>query len=341
MFWTILSVGLSLGAIGYLLQYIDLKRFVDLTATLPLWVPPVALAVYLFLQACRAARYRTLLVLGHRSWTILCPLTMYHNFLSQTLPLRAGEVSYIALVRRYLGRRSSEGVSSLASARLFDLLIVVVAGLSGLIVVGGRWEGASYTLTMAFLAVLLVLLLVTMYYAGSLFRFGLRGWPMVVAMGPWRGWGLLDVVGTRLQEVPGQLERIRSPGLLCRILALSLCTYGASLSFNLVILWGIGVDQNGGALMVVISIVMISSWFPFSLSGIGVIEGGWAVGLVALTDIDPTQAATIGIFMHGSQVMATAVTGLAGLGILLMVDKSRALESRTPDVVAPQAIESD
>ena len=42
---------------------------------------------------------------------------------------------------------------------------------------------------------------------------------------------------------------------------------------------------------------MIAAWFPFSLSGFGVIEGSWAASLVMFTDME-VGACTLSWVVH-------------------------------------------
>ncbi|MBZ0302904.1 MAG: hypothetical protein K8J31_24375, partial [Anaerolineae bacterium] len=49
-----------------------------------------------------------------------------------------------------------------------------------------------------------------------------------------------------------------------------------------------------------------------TISGLGMIEGGWTFGLVTLAGYDVGQAASIGFFLHGCQIVCAVTTGLIG-----------------------------
>ena len=316
--WTFLSLIVSVFLIGYLLRYVDLHSFVAVAERVPPWVLVLAFGLYLFLNFCRALRFRTLLDQRHLPFKILFPVVLYHNFLFRTLPFMTGEISYVVLLRRYLGQRASEGISSLAGARLLELLLVIMGGMVGILSVGVQAFENSARLV-GFFFLLLLGLATILYFAGPLSAIAVRGWQRATSIGPWRHFGILTRIGEKLEEIPDQLERIRQPATFGKTLALSFLTYGSSLSFNLILLWATGIKQSIGILLLVNTMVMIAAWLPISLSGFGIIEGGWAVGLVALAGLGREQAATVAFFMHGSQVIATMLSGGIGLALLLRI----------------------
>ena len=140
--------------------------------------------------------------------------------------------------------------------------------------------------------------------------------PCIVRIYPWRHTTLLDSAGHKLGEVSLQLDRFRCLWLLLKALTLSLCTYGINVSCHLLLLSTLNVNQRLSVLLVVISIVMIAAWFPFSLSGFGVIEGSWAGSLVMFTDMEVGAALSVGFFIHCCQVFMISLLGLLGFILL-------------------------
>ena len=93
---------------------------------------------------------------------------------------------------------------------------------------------------------------------------------------------------------------------------LSCLTWGSSVCFNLLLLGALGV-QGLPLLVGIISITMLVEALPVaSISGLGVIEGGWTFGLVTLAGLEPGAAAATGFFLHACQVLAAALCGLVG-----------------------------
>ena len=264
---------------------------------------------------------------------VLFPITLCHNFFVRTLPLMVGEFSYIVLLRRHLKIPVSEGIRSLFEARLFDLQFVIVGGTFGLLTMGRQSTG--YVLTILVLAGVLIIANRVLF---SVLPKGVeRIWTFIVRICPRRYTALLGSVGHRLGEVSLQLDRFRCLQLLLKALTFSLCTYGINLSCHLLLLSTLNVNQRLSMLLVVISVVMIAAWFPFSLSGFGVIEGSWAASLVMFAGMEVGSALSVGLFIHCCQVLMTALLGLLGF-VLLMPRVSVRLTAATLKTFPPDSL---
>ncbi len=308
----LLGLGVSVILVTYLVRRIDYPHFLRLAKNVPLWFFFILFALFFLLNICRALRFRMLLDREDLPLTVLFPITLCHNFFVRTLPLMVGEFSYIALLRRHLKIPVSEGVRSLFEARLFDLQFVVLGGTFGLLTMGH--ESTGYVLTILVLAG--VLIIVNRALFSVLPKGIVRIWTCIIRIYPWCHTALLDSVGHKLGVVSLQLDRFRCLRLLLKALIFSLCTYGINLSCHLLLLSTLNVNQRLSVLFVVISIVMIAAWFPFSLSGFGIIEGSWAGSLVMFTDMEVGAALSVGLFIHCCQVLMTALLGLLGFVLL-------------------------
>lgn len=308
----LLGLGVSLILVIYLVRQIDYPHFLRLAENVPFWFFFGLFALFLLLNIFRALRFRMLLDRKGLPLGVLFPITLCHNFFVRILPLMVGEFSYIALLRRHLKTPVSEGVRSLFEARLFDLQFVVLGGTFGLLGLGH--ESTGYVLAILALAGILIIV------NRGLFSVLPKGigqiWTYIVRIYPWHHTALLDSVGHKLGVVSLQLDRFRCLRLLLKALAFSLCIYGINLSCHLLLLSTLNVTQKLNVLLVVISITMITAWFPFSLSGFGVIEGSWAASLVMFADMEIGAALSVGLFIHCCQVLMTALLGLLGFVLL-------------------------
>ncbi len=308
----LLGLGVSGILVIYLARQIDYSHFLRLAKNVPLWFFFLLFALFVLLNIFRALRFRMLLDRKELPLGVLLPITLCHNFFVRTLPLMVGEFSYIALLRRHLKIPVSEGVRSLFEARLFDLQLVIVGGTFGLLTLGR--EPIGYVLAVLALAGGLIIVNRVLF---SVLPKGIeRIWTCIVRIYPWRHTALLDSAGHKLGEVSLQLDRFRCLRPLLKALTFSLCTYGINVSCHLLLLSTLNVNQRLSVLLVVISIVMIAAWFPFSLSGFGVIEGSWAGSLVMFTDMEIGAALSVGFFIHCCQVLMTSLLGLLGFVLL-------------------------
>ena len=329
----LLGLGVSITLIIYLAGQIDYSHFLRLAKNVPLWFFFLLFALFLLLNIFRALRFRILLDRKELPLAVLFPITLCHNFFVRTLPLMVGEFSYIVLLRRHLKIPVGEGLRSLFEARLFDLQFVIVGGTFGLLTMGHQSTG--YVLAVLALAGGLIIVNRVLF---TVLPKGIEPiWTFIVRIYPWRHTALLDSAGHRLGEVSLQLNRFRCLRLLLKALTFSLCTYGINLSCQLLLLSTLNVDQRLNVLLVVISIVMIAAWFPFSLSGFGVIEGSWAASLVMFADMEVGSALSVGLFIHCCQVLMTALLGLLGF-VLLMPRVSVRLTAATLKTFPPDSL---
>ncbi len=308
----LLGVGVSAILVIYLARQIDYAHFLCLAKNVPFWFFFVLFTLFFLLNFCRALRFYLLLGRKELPLAVLFPITLCHNFFVRTLPLMVGEFSYIALLRRHLKIPVSEGIRSLFEARLFDLQFVILGGTCGLLLT--KYESVGYVWIMLALAGILITVNRVLFI--GLPKGIERIWTYITRIYPWRDTALLDSVGHKLGIVSLQLDRFRSLRSLLKALAFSFCTYGINLSYHLLFLSTLNVNQRLNMLLVVISVVMIASWFPFSLSGFGVIEGSWAASLVMFTDMEVGAALSVGLFIHCCQVLMTSLLGLLGFVLL-------------------------
>ena len=322
---SLLGLGVSIALGIYLVQQIDFSHFILLVKKAPLWLFFSIFVLCLTLNTFRALRFRVLLADKPLPFATLFAITLCHNFFVRTLPLLLGEFSYIALLRRYLKVPVSEGIRSLFEVRFLDLQFVLLGGAFGLLTLGHQSTG--YVLSTL---VLIPLLVPANRVFFPLLSQGVeRIWSYIVQIDLWRHTTLRDTIGCKIGKISYQLDRFRCLRYLLKVLICSFCTYSINLSFHLLLLTTLNVDQRLSVWLVVISIVMIMSWFPFSLSGFGIVEGSWAGSLVLFADMEVGPALSIGFFIHCCQVLI--ITLLGGLGFLLLATSPHVNLQSAPD----------
>ncbi len=314
--WKVLSLIVSVGLMVYVLSKIHLDDFFRLARSVPAWSLIGSFCLYVVLQTIRGLRFRALLAEPRPSLLSMMPIIVYHNFLNRVLPFNTGEVSYVVLINQRLKQPGSDTISSLVTARLFDLAMVLLAGAFGILSVSTEQFGSKPLLFGGLLAVFIVYMF-ALYYSGSLIRLATRIWTWAFAPRLVRRFPKLEnTVETKLHTLSLRFDRIHEPRLLLTTCLLSFCTYAASAAFDTTLLRGLGVTQPLGTLLAIISIKMFIEAIPVVVTGFGVIEGSWAFGLVTLAGLDVSTAASIGVFLHAWQVVAAGITGMIGYAIL-------------------------
>jgi uncharacterized membrane protein YbhN (UPF0104 family) len=276
-----------------------------------------ALTIYAGLGVLRALRFRLLLDQPGLALRVLVPISLLHNMLVRTLPWLAGEVSYPALVRRHLGLSVSAGLTSLAGARMVELLFVLAGGLLGLLSLDRRLPGRKGLLlaygTALLLALIGVLLLAPCLRSLGAFlaTMGARRRPRLVQAGNW---------ATRLAQRTAELWR---PRLLAGNVLWSALTYSTGLSFQLLLLRLAGVEAPLGLQVAAVSLVTLVSVIPLAVGGLGIVEGGWTFGLTALMGLPLRRAVALAFLLHGAQLLCALLTGIAGWAWLALAGRHR------------------
>lgn len=314
-FWMLVGLVISLGLAWYLLRNVDLDAFTRIAQNIPVSSLALALGLYVLLNFWRALRFRVPLNRQEVSVRVLFPITLYHNFLVRTLPFRTGELAYITLLRQYLQQPVSSGFSSLLGARLFELLLVIMGGMAGLLLSSSQLVEQGQ-LVLVLLVGGFVVCLAVIYQAGRLTRLLARLWSGAVALTPLKHNKLVGQVEQKLQVIAVQLDRMHEPRMFFSLLFFSFFTYGTNTIFYIVVMKALGLDANIGILLPIISIGMLSSFFPLSFLELGVIESGFTFGMVVLAGLEIGQAVPIAFFLHGFQMMCAVLTGLTGYLLL-------------------------
>jgi len=322
-------LGLCLSvAIGiYVLRQLDLNHLYSMISGLSIAGLLVVFAIYMLLNFFRALRFRVLLKQQAVSLRLLYPIALYHNFLVRTLPFKTGELSYVVMLRHYLGGSIHKGVASLVSARLFDLLVVTSGCIVGLLTSNDP-QLESVHLIFALFVPCLVICGIMLYFAGPLLRRVLSLGARLPGVGDIR---VVSVIQDKLYALAGQFDQIRDLRFFMTTLLLSVCNYGASAAFNLILLWMLGIRANPGTLIVVVSLAMFAEAMPFSIAGLGLVEGGWTLGLTQFAGLPTSQAASIGVFLHACQLISVVISGLIGYCALQIMARPALLENSGSD----------
>jgi len=307
---SLIAVASFLGLTAYLFSRMDMQAFLEIWGRVSWATLLVGLGIYFALNFFRALRFKVVtgseLGLG-----LLYPITLYYNFLAQTLPFRTGELSYIVILRRHRPGVTAEGAGALVGSKLFELLMVMLGGCVGVVSLSSRLQGRTWILASMLLAGLLACVL-AISNSGLVVRMISRCFHWLGETSPLRGWPLVVTFAQRLDHMGGHLHDLRRPGRLLAVFACSLGTYGLSVAFNMWLLTAAGIAGAGLPLLAIISLVMAAGFLPLSIAGLGVVEGSWAFGLAVLLGVGRGEAIAAGFFIHGCQLMAACVSGVAG-----------------------------
>ncbi len=318
------DVGLLRLLIAFALSAAGLIAVLSLTTLEEIWatfraIPPSVvlafLAIYVLVNLGRAARFRLLVGGAKVSSLALFPATLAHNGLTQVIPFRLGELSWPLLLRQCFQRPVAHGLSSLFAARLLDVLAVLTFGSLAVIALHLR-QSVDSTVSLLAVAALFGASFVLLIKGRTLMEWVQRAVTYSLRLLP----GRLRQFGERLlriaHEAAAHLDHIARSGGIGRAALVTVLVYGGTVACQWSVLMGVGVEAEILTMVVMISIVLMTSWIPLSISGFGIVEGSWTLVLIYFASIDAPRAAAIGIALHVIQLLAATLTGLIGLGLV-------------------------
>jgi len=282
---------------------------------MPLGNLGVAMVVYFILGLMRAIRFRMLLEDRSVPMAPLFGITMVHNTLVQLVPMRVGEVAYPLLLRYRLNQRTSAGISSLITVRIFDFLFVSLGLLIGLVALVSNLPDvhsrqilavvAAIAIGVAAFSVAETITRRIAAFVGRLKNIGTAQWKE-----------RFITLEREILDIAEMLARSYKATLLLPSLGMSLIIFGLNVATNLILLNGLGVDANVEFLVPAVSLAMMATVFPFSIAGFGIVESGWVAGLIFFAGLELGEAASFAFILHGIQICFAISVGL--LGYVLM-----------------------
>jgi glycosyltransferase 2 family protein len=155
----IIAVLISLALVILLLSQIHLGDVIaSFSAINPVFII-IGFVVYICSFYINALRFHFLLrkeVKVSDLFNIVC----VHTFMNNLLPARTGEVSYIYLIKKVCRISTGEGIASLATARIFDFLILSIFFLFSIVFLENIPAQISYILLI--IQILLIILIITL-----------------------------------------------------------------------------------------------------------------------------------------------------------------------------------
>jgi uncharacterized membrane protein YbhN (UPF0104 family) len=292
------SAGVAVALFAWVLSQVDGATFATYAARLGVGDVLAFALGYACLNAFRTARYRALL--AHPvPYDVTFAISWFHNAMVRFLPFKLGEATYLVQMHRRLGVPMAQAVSSLFGARLLELLVIILLALLAVLVASDALPAQSPVIGLA-LGVLVVLGGVSLYYASNI----VGALSRLVARWDW--------LAPRLARLALALAHLRQPRPFVLALAYSFGTYLGSFVPNALLLQALGVPIEGVTLVLLVSLGMFATAFPFSLSGFGMVEASWAGGLMLLAGYAPHQAASVGLMLNLAQQLTALFFGVLG-----------------------------
>lgn len=302
--WRIISLLIAGTLIVFMLWIVDWGSFWDVLQRLSPLSLITAFGVYVLLNLFRTFRYIALLDKPLPVNRVF-PIGLYHNFLVRLLPFKLGEFAYILLMQRRLNVPIKEGVSSLFGSRLLELLVIILVAAVSLLLSGDVIPNQG---VLAWILVLFCVIggITGFYFSGALLRLSIRVARSLFEL------PIIETISQKLDSLATELDRLHHPSIFAQGLLWSCFTYTCAFSVNWILLYAIGVRPEFTTLVLLISLGMFATAFPFNISGFGAVELSFAFGFVQLLGMELGEATSIGLMLNGYGLICAGISGLLG-----------------------------
>lgn len=276
----IIVYALFIALFGYVIASLDVGLLREYIANIPLQYWPLFLALFFLTYFFKAYRFRRL----HENLTlgILVRITIVHNFFLALLPFRLGELAYVRELKKN-NIMVTRSISDIVVVRLFD--VMVLALLSGVLLF--YIPSIANTVSLLLLIVSIVAVYIFLFQAKWVDKMlSLLGSKVRLP------WGVEDHVHAVLEHVGRVSDRKKIELFLLSIVI----WFFSFLPWVLIAKMLLGIAFPHALVAVLAS--LIASIIPINPpGGIGVIEGGWLVGLL-LVGVPYGEAANFSLFAH-------------------------------------------
>jgi len=205
-----------------------------------------------------------------------------HNMANNLLPARTGEFSYIYLVKKRGDISATEGVATLAIARVLDFLaIAIIFILSTFFVFRGLPPSLvrlPLLLILSMLFVLLVLYLIS-YHS----EYTIRILESIVSKVGVRKGGVFSSLVDKGRELQREFQIIRSRKILLNAFLASILIWGFNYLIVYVLINDVGIKIGLWGALFCNTFAVLTTLLPIQgFGGFGTREGGWIIGFILL-----------------------------------------------------------
>ena len=275
------AVLITLATLAILFTQVNIRDIVTTLAN----INPIYLVAGFSLYFCtyflRALRFHMLLN-GEVGLKDLFMIVCMHNMVNNILPARTGEFSYVYLLKKVDGRRTTgEGLATLVVVRVFDfIMITVLFFISALfitdvpaIIQKGIWIVAIFMIG------LIIVLIALLRYGRSFYSLVIRIFVRFHLATYQVGRYLLQ----KADEAVTALEKVSIRDYVTRIIFISLAIWGLNYSMVYLLLLGMDIVIPIQTVVLGATFTLLTSLLPIQgIAGFGTTESVWTLVFVPL-----------------------------------------------------------
>lgn len=247
-------------------------------------------------------------------WAESTDIAVIGSFANHVLPFRVGEAVFVFLTHVRHGVPAERGMLALLTARLYDLVSVLLVFAAAILTMGARF-GIAWHVTVGGLTIVVLMIAIRLDLALRLGGFLTNGLLKAVRSDQRR---LARRLLALIERAQAGLEVLRRPRLIATSLALSLSIWLALLGCYAQLLAAFGMATPFEKVAVGSLGASLITILPINAAGsVGTLEVGWSAGFVAM-GMPRSDAIASGVAMH---VIVILVSGL--LAVVFMARQGR------------------
>jgi len=322
-FHVIFQIGFAAVLLGLLLWRVDVGGVRDDLRRAELWWLPPAFAANLLSDYFRAIRWREFLrPMRQVGVWFLWAVAILGVAVNQALPLRAGEVVRVQILRKRTGLELAQVIATILSEKLMDIV-----AFSAFLIVGILFfEDAHFLWPLAalYVGVLIAGVLFARWLARSSERDG------APPEGRKRRWMFRE-----MRSAGSALHAFHSGKSLVIVVVASLAAWLSEAAVYYLCGRALGIDLNPVVYLLVVVAATVAVSLPFTQAGLGVFEVA-ITGLMVAFGVPKSEAAAFAIVAHVMHALPYFMTGPLA-AVALKVSPSDIFFTLRRDVPEPAA----
>ena len=236
--------------------------------------------IYIFCNVFRALRFHILLDKEIKIADLFDIVCIY-NMVNNLAPLRAGELSYIYMLKKLHNKNAVIGVSTLIVSRLFDFVAIGSLFMVSAWMVSDRMEGfKSATILVSLFMIFCFLLLLTLFHGGEMFLDLLTRALIRMGFGKNKSAAYFTL---KLRETVRAMEKMRNTRITILAIVSSFLIWITNFSVVYLVIKGMHFDIPMQIIVVGSTFTVLSTLLPvYGIAGLGTSQGLWTLVFLPL-----------------------------------------------------------
>ncbi|MCG9479963.1 MAG: flippase-like domain-containing protein [Actinomycetia bacterium] len=321
----VVVVGFGIFLIWYLLDKVEIGAIKQ--AFLNIYKPTMVLGLTMMFFDGFLRGYRTKILLGSERIRILDLFFVSHirNAFNMVLPARTGELSYVYVLKRKFKFPVEIGMSTLAVALVFDLVIVFSLIIISIIIVGINRYAVSSTTVIMVAAGLLIISLLILFFLSKIVGLIIRFTTWVFSKTHWDRIKFIDYLYSKLVGINQNIKVIQGRKIYTKVYITSVIIRLVKFSIyyfmihSLMKPMGYGfAELNYWVIFLATAAAEISAVLPtHALAGLGTYEFAF-VSVLTMLGFQENIAIIVGFNYHIINLVFTVMVGILSIIILVM-----------------------